>query len=261
MTVDPLNVSIEVAKAKEKVKKQKVETVVAPSRVSYFDSTDACLLFNPMPGESVLQCLSRRVEMLKAASFDDSLLEEMVEGIDSLSELTAKQKERLRMQCLCLKQAHESAVQFMNDIKWKACCQHAVEEIQKLDIGIKSVKNGATIRRWNIQFRKGERFEVSNMRARREPKIFTLFPELREKLVTHCNKQIREGSLSTEACTLEVKNKLIPDCYQDLLEEAGEDKGDMPTHNEILSMCDLTTITVPTVWRWMLQMDMKGRMW
>ena len=93
---------------------------------------------------------------------------------------------------------------------------------------------------------------ISSARAQRQTKIFTLFPELQEKFVTHCNKQIQERGLSTKACTLEVKSKLIPDCNKELLKEAGKDKNHMPTHNEILSMCDLESILIPTVWHLML---------
>ena len=68
---------------------------------------------------------------------------------------------------------------------------------------------------------------------------------------TNCNKQIQERGLSTKACTLEVKSKLIPDCDKELLKEAGKDKDHMPTHNEILIVCDLESVLIPTVWCWM----------
>ena len=42
-----------------------------------------------------------------------------------------------------------------------------------------------------------------------------------------------------------------------LLEEAGEDKDSMPSYNEILSMCDLKTVSVKTVWRWILYLGYK----
>ena len=82
------------------MEKQKATKVVAPTKADCFDSTDARLLFNLMPEESVLECLFRRTEMMKAASFDDSCLEELVAGIDSVSDLTVKQREKLKMQCL-----------------------------------------------------------------------------------------------------------------------------------------------------------------
>ena len=145
----------------------------------------------------------------------------MVAGVNSLSDLTIKQRETLRMQCLCLKQAHESAIQFMNHKKWHECCEHAVQEIATL--GISTVKNEKTIPRLNIQFRNGERLTVSNARSQREPKLFTLFPEFQEKFVTHCNKQIKQGGSSTEECTTEVKTKTIPQCYEKPLKEAGDE--------------------------------------
>ena len=162
--VDPVDVSIKLARAgnkTEKFKRQKVTNIVAPQRANYFESPEAILLFNPMPGETVLECLSRRIELLKTASFDDSCLEQIVASINSLSDLTIKQREILRMQCLCLKQAYESAIQFMNNKTWHDCCQLAVEEVA--NIGIFSVKDKRTICNWNFEFRNREKLPVSNV--------------------------------------------------------------------------------------------------
>ena len=87
--------------------------------------------------------------------------------------------------------------------------------------------------------------------------MFTLFPEFQEKFVTYCNKQIKQGALSTEECTTEVRTKIIPECYENLLKEAGDDKEEMPTYNEILSMCDLKTISIPCIWKWLLHLGYK----
>ena len=48
---------------------------------------------------------------------------------------------------------------------------------------------------------------VSNVKTQREPKLFTLFPEFQEKFVTYCNKQIKQGSLSTENVQQKSKQK------------------------------------------------------
>ena len=45
-----------------------------------------------MPGETVLECLTRRSELLTNATLDDNYLEDMVAGLDVLSNLTTKQK-------------------------------------------------------------------------------------------------------------------------------------------------------------------------
>ena len=46
-----------------------------------------------MPGETVLDCLARRTELLTNATIDDDDLEDMVAGLDIVSNLTTKQKE------------------------------------------------------------------------------------------------------------------------------------------------------------------------
>ena len=75
--VDPVDVSIKLARAANKTenfKRQKVTNIVAPQRAIYFESPEAILVFNPMPGETVLECLSGRIELLKTTSFDDSCI-------------------------------------------------------------------------------------------------------------------------------------------------------------------------------------------
>ena len=87
-----------------------------------------------MLGETVLECLSRRIELLKTASFDDNCLEQIVASTNLLSDLTIKQREILRMQCLCLKQAYEFVIQFMNHKTWLECCQLTVQEVANIVI-------------------------------------------------------------------------------------------------------------------------------
>ena len=45
----------------------------------------------------------------------------------AFDDLTTKQKEKLRMQCLYLKNAYELAVQYMYDLKWKDICDLAIK--------------------------------------------------------------------------------------------------------------------------------------
>ena len=46
--------------------------------VSYWDSTEASLLFNPRPNESVVECLIRRENILKHASTNNDLLQQII---------------------------------------------------------------------------------------------------------------------------------------------------------------------------------------
>ena len=143
----------------------------------------------------------------------------------------------------------------MNEKTWKECCQIAIEELT--NVGITTIEHDKALRRWHIMFRNGELFHLPNSRKQREPKSLVLFPESQELITRYCNNEVKLGSLSVENVTVEIRTKIIPTCHENLLEESGEDKDSMPSHNEILSMCDLKTVSVKTAWRWILHLGCK----
>ena len=240
----------------EKFKKQKVIETGNNEKINYFESPEARLLFNPIPEETVLECIERRIELLSDASLDDDVLIKLVANVDSNSFLTSKQREKLRTQCIYLKEVYEIAVNHMNNITWKECCAKSIDQVAR-NIGKRMIKNEKTIRRWNIIFRKQELLEVSNARKSREPKLFVFFPETQEKMSKYCNKLIKDGGLSCELVCAELQNNIVPGCYEKLLNEAGDNRELMPSYIEILSMCDLTSISISTVWNWMQYLGFK----
>ena len=52
-------------------------------------------------------------------------------------------------------------------------------------------------------------------------------------------------------------NNIIPNCYNNLLEEAGDDKESMPNYTEVSCMVYLSPITINTVWRWITYLGYK----
>ena len=76
-------------------------------------------------------------------------------------------------------------------------------------------------------------------------------------MTKYCNKLIKDGGLSCELVSTELKNNIVPGCYEKLLNEAGDDRELMPSYIEILSMCDLTSISISTVWNWMQYLGFK----
>ena len=60
------------------------------SKFGYWTSAEARLLFNPIPGESVIDCLDRRMQLLLDATTNDVVLLPILSGIDNLNELTTK---------------------------------------------------------------------------------------------------------------------------------------------------------------------------
>ena len=240
--------------------KSKTECLVTPplkkSSYSYWNSSNAILLFNPIAGESVVSCLIRREELLRGATFDDDILLSLVSDIKDINELTSKQKENIRNQCLYLRKSYELAIQHMNKLTWKECCKLAIDELG--DDGIYFVKNEKTVRRWHTQFRKCELFFTPNNRNEREPKLFSFFPDSKTQIVRYCTSQVNLGCLSTELVKSQIKNVIIPRCYQDLLEEAGEEnRGNMPLYNKLLHMLDLSNVSMSTVWRWLVYLGYK----
>ena len=94
-----------------------------------------------MAGETVLECLGRRTEILSLASLDDEYLFDLIDGFDSLDDLTTKQKEKLRMQCFYLKNAYKLAVQYMYELKWKDICDLAIKNLTDIGISLIKMKN------------------------------------------------------------------------------------------------------------------------
>jgi len=225
------------------------------SKFGYWTSEEARLLFNPMPGESVIDCLHRRMQLLLDATTNDVVLLSIISGIDNLNELTTKQKENIRMQSLYLRNSYDNALSSMNQRTWAQCTSFAIEILS--DTGLDYIKNEKTIRRWHIQFRKGDQFIVPNSKLAREPKLFNFFPEARTAIEKYCSKEINLGSLSSEALRNHINTTIIPECYQNMIDDAKEDRNSMPTYMELLHMLDLKTISLSTVWRWLILLGFK----
>ena len=121
----------------------------------------------------------------------------------------------------------------MNKLTWKECYKLAIDELE--DDGIIVVKNDKTMQKWHIQFRKCELFFIPNKRIEREPKLFEFFPDAKTQIVRHCTSQVNLCLLSTELVKSEIQNNIIPHCYKELLDEAGdENKGNIPCYDYLL---------------------------
>ena len=120
-------------------------------KLDYWDSGEAILLFNPIPGKSVNQCLCDRERLLQDIIEDARKTPTITENGDSdKSPLDARQQQRIVTQCLYLRKAYENAIQYMNAWTWHKCCEEAVQSIR--DLGISYICNEKTIRRWHIFF-------------------------------------------------------------------------------------------------------------
>ena len=105
-----------------------------------------------------------------------------------------------------------------------------------------------------MQFKNEEKCIVPNSKSAREPKLFNFFPEAKTDIENFCSKEVNLGSLSSESLRNEIKNTILPNCYNQLLEDTKDDASSMPSYDEMIYMLDLKTISLSTVWRWLLIM-------
>jgi hypothetical protein len=189
---------------------------------------------------------------------DADMVETIMEGCDddNTTKLTAKQERRIVTQCLYLWKAYEIAVQCMNAWTWKECCAEAIKSL--CDCVINYVGNEVTIRRWHIYFRKNETFPnpLGCSRKLLEPKVFDFFLELKSKIHEFYAHPDNQPSMSSESVAAEIRQNILPKCYEDLLAEIDDPDG-LPTYNELLQLLDPKWVCPSMAWRWLQLMGYK----
>ena len=70
---------------------------------TYWDSPECKKLFRPLADETVIGCLKRRNNLFLNATRNDVALLNIVDGVSNISDLSEKQKEHIRIQCLYLR--------------------------------------------------------------------------------------------------------------------------------------------------------------
>ena len=184
--------------------------------------------------------------MLLKASTDDDAMSTLIQTYMDINKLTSLTKRRFRYQCIYLSKAYEIALQKMNSYTWLECCNQAVKEVN--DVGIIYISSARTVTKWNREFRVEEKFQPAFMHEDREPKLFSVFPEARNDIVKFCSRKVIDGSLSIEALSNEVKNKILPQCY-DLLLDKNDTNHEIETYEDMLKSLNLKTVGVTTSWR------------
>ena len=215
----------------------------------YFTSPEAIILFQPNKNEKVVQCLVRRIELLGQAAMDDETLK-LVSNTSDISTITNKGMTHLRMKFVYLQKAYELAIQYMNKKTWKECCELCIQSCE--DNGTTYCRNTLSVMRWNREFRSKDTFENPFSKEVRQPKLFQFFPEAKTAIIRFCSEGVKNGSLSSESLRNEILTGIAPNCYKQLIDDAGNDASLMPSYKELLYNLDLTTICISTVWRWMI---------
>jgi hypothetical protein len=88
-------------------------------KLDYWDSGEAMLLFNPIPGKSVKQCLCDRDRLLQDIIEDARKVPTIIENGDAdKTPLNSRQQQQIVTQCLYLRMAFKNAIQYMNAWTW-----------------------------------------------------------------------------------------------------------------------------------------------
>ena len=91
----------------------------------------------------------------------------------------------------------------MNEFSLKYCTENALSEINNNER--QHIKNEKTLHLLNCKFRENSKLCVPYFNMKREPAIFSILPEFRNKIVKFCNEKISAGNLSTNLLCAEIK--------------------------------------------------------
>lgn len=129
---------------------------------TYWDSDEACKLFEPQANDSsCLETLQRRILLLQQVQKGKDGWRYAVKGRDPHDICTDGEKNILRQksQLLCL--AYKFAIDLMNGITWLACCEKACQMLNP--IGITQASSGRLIAGYNRLFRTNNCFPHPNI--------------------------------------------------------------------------------------------------
>jgi hypothetical protein len=78
----------------------------------------------------------------------------------------------------------------------------------------------------------------------------------------YCGNPDNQPSVSAESVAAEIRQKILPKCYKDLLAEEDileetNEVSNLPSYDELLGMLDLKRVCASTVWQWLQLMGYK----
>jgi hypothetical protein len=131
---------------------------------SYWNSGEAKNPFVPPIGESVSDCLEKRIYSLRQSNYVKDSWVDVVDTYDKDGLCKPAAVFKIRQQCQLLCQAYIFALDWMdqqNDYDvpnktWKECCQAACKHLKPC--GKLAATTGETIARWNREFRRINKF-------------------------------------------------------------------------------------------------------
>jgi len=177
-----------------------------------------------------------------------------------LPKLTPKQAIQLHTKCMVLMKAYEYALINMGSKEsggwtWMQCCESATSLME--NVGLQKVSN-ETVRRSNVAFRKIESFlHPQALWKPTEPKLFSIFPEVKFEIHKFCTNPTNLETLSVEKVREHLVDNLIPNLHKSFVEAVQDDpecvvqEGEIPDEEEFLAGLNLQTT--------MLESSVEGR--
>jgi DNA-binding transcriptional regulator YhcF (GntR family) len=227
-----------------------------PTKLDYFDSPEARLLFAMPEDESTRQSINVQIGILQAANDGDKGYISVLDGGEEIDEdtLTERFKHNLRQKCQILTLALQLALEQMNGWTWTKCCEMSVKVANRMGISI--TKNADTVKRWYRHFREKRKFIVSVRQKHNLPPFLELNPDVCSAIKKYACSNLNR--LSVEAVVEYIHHTVLPQIARNEMEENNNlHIGEEEMKKIILQCYGLTKLCPSTVYKWMKQLGFK----
>jgi hypothetical protein len=218
---------------------------------TYWESPSAIRLFQPHPGESVFECLLRRIAAFQKIidSWDDYDISSVIDG-GEVEELSRKEVHRLSVKCIYLSHSYQLALKFLGQgtMNFQACCEKAIEDLRSM--GFRYFQRNRTVYNLNVEFRQLEIFGIRHStKTVTHIHLFAVFPEARDMLVKWAKTNLE--MLNSETARQHILEEIIPAMMKVCNCELTE-LGLRPLdEDEFLAFVHLQNVCASTAWRWL----------
>jgi hypothetical protein len=213
-----------------------------------WDSATARKVFAPRDddaSESVLEVIQKRQTLLFAAHFNASGYKNLVDGHDPNDLMSSHDMYVIRLKALYLHTALNFASKewMPGSVTWGECCEKAIEHFAFSGVGYCS--RARTIMDWHMFLRMNNTLPHPYRFAGKEkvmnPPFFDQYPTSKESFIRYGRENL--STMSTDMMLEYAHSVLVPEAMA-LIEFEG-------VKEEFLRSAQLTTLSPPTIWRWL----------
>lgn len=244
-------------------------------KYSYWNSSEAQVLFKPRDNETIQQAMSRRIGLFENVIQDPTRFRNLLEQGTPEQGLTAAHGHQILVSCLVMRKAYV----LLRDNKakgmgWQQACHEAVEIVRGL--GFKCAE-GTWVGRTHKKFiMNNEKFAnpVRPKKPLQDPHLFRAHPVAKKMLIDFCDEYVtgvEDGYVVLENVTFrEINNYftkiIVPTIhkqYNDEMEATDGGKA-VPSQVDFLKMYNLTgskrpRVTTDTIYRWVTTLGYKTK--